>query len=77
VKVTIRDLRNRGSEVIDDLTSGERCVITRNGTPVAELRRLSSPGPRLEAILAEWRKLPTVDPDRMRSEIHRLIDIPL
>jgi prevent-host-death family protein len=77
VDVTIRDLRNRGGEVIDNLTSGERCVITRNGTPVAELRPLSSPGPRLEAILAEWRKLPTVDPDRMRGEIDELIDMQL
>lgn len=77
MKVTIRDLRNRGGEVIDRAASGERCVITRNGTPVAELRPLAPPGPRLDAILAEWRTLPHVDPDRLRGDIDELVDTEL
>jgi len=36
--VTIRELRNHGGEVVDRAAAGELITITRNGTPVAELR---------------------------------------
>jgi len=39
-EVSIRDLRNRGGEVIDRVEAGERLTVTRDGRPVAELRPL-------------------------------------
>ena len=33
--VTIRELRNRGGEVVDRVEAGERLTVTRDGRPVA------------------------------------------
>ena len=51
----MRDLRNKGGEVLDRVERGERVVVTRDGRAVAELRPLPrrSPGP---AELIERRK---------------------
>ena len=38
--VTIRELLNRGGDVIDRVLAGEHLTITRPGTPVAEPRRI-------------------------------------
>jgi len=72
--VTVRDLRNKGGEVLDRVERGERVVVTRDGRAVAELRPLPrcSPGP---AELIERRKrLPRVDPDALRADIDAVID---
>ncbi|MGO9654841.1 type II toxin-antitoxin system Phd/YefM family antitoxin, partial [Mycobacterium sp.] len=36
----MRDLRNRGGEVLDRVERGERVIVTRDGRAVAELRPL-------------------------------------
>ncbi|HLE85784.1 MAG TPA: type II toxin-antitoxin system prevent-host-death family antitoxin, partial [Thermoanaerobaculia bacterium] len=36
--VTIRELRNRGGDVVERVLAGESLTVTRAGTPVAELR---------------------------------------
>ena len=72
--VTVRDLRNKGGEVLDRVERGERHVVTRDGRAVAELRPLPrrSAGP---AELIERRKrLPRVDPDALRAGIDAVID---
>lgn len=70
----MRDLRNKGAEVLDRVERGERLVVTRDGRAVAELRPLPrrSAGP---AELIERRKrLPRVDPDALRADIDAVID---
>lgn len=73
-EVSIRDLRNRGGEVVDRAARGELITITRAGKRVAELRPL--PGPRLsaEALVERWRHLPPVDPGALRREVDEVID---
>ena len=39
-EVSIRELRNRGGEVIERVARGERLLVTRDGHAVAELRPL-------------------------------------
>jgi antitoxin (DNA-binding transcriptional repressor) of toxin-antitoxin stability system len=73
-QVTIRDLRNRGGEVVDRAASGEAITITRAGTPVAELRALPKPGLSAEALIARWRALPPVDPLRFRDDVDAVVD---
>ena len=75
--VTIRDLRNKGGDVVERASRGEAITITRAGKPVAELRPL--PGPRLsaESLLARWRALPPVDPARLREDVAKLVDATL
>jgi prevent-host-death family protein len=72
-KVSIRDLRNHGGEVVDRAARGEQITITRAGTEVAELRPLRPPL-SAEALLGDWNRLPAVDPLALRSDIDELLD---
>ena len=67
--VSIRDLRNHGGDVVDRVAAGERVTITRGGRPVAELRPLTSLGLQAEALLERWKKMPVVDPERLRADL--------
>ncbi len=72
--VSIRDLRNRGGEIIDRAARGEEIVISRNGVPVAELRPLPGPGMTADAVLTRWRGAPSIDPDAFRDDLDGLLD---
>jgi len=73
-EVTIRELRNHGGEVVDRAAAGERVTITRNGKPVAELRPLRGRGLSAEELVRRWRRLPPVDPERLRADIDAILD---
>jgi prevent-host-death family protein len=75
-KVTIRDLRNHGGEVVDRAARGEQITITRSGRPVAELRPLRPPL-SAEALLSRWHRLPAVDSEELRADIDALLDTSL
>jgi prevent-host-death family protein len=72
--VTIRDLRNRGGEVIDRVTAGNPVIVTRDGRPVAELRPLRSAGLTATALLERWRHVPIVDGAKLRGDLDAVID---
>lgn len=72
-KVTIRELRNHGGEVVDRAARGERITITRSGRPVAELRALRPPL-SAEALLDRWSRLPAVDPVALRADLDDTLD---
>jgi prevent-host-death family protein len=71
--VSIRDLRNHGGDVVDRASRGERITITRAGNPVAELRAVR-PGLSAEVLLDRRRRLPEVDPGRLREDVDQLLD---
>jgi prevent-host-death family protein len=75
--VSIRDLRNRGGEVVERVLAGEAVTVTRAGTPVAELRPLRRPGLDREALLLRWRRVPPVDPMGFRRDIDAVMDTSL
>lgn len=60
--------------MVDRVLGGESLVVTRAGTPVAELRPIRPPGLDAATLLARWRALPSVDPARWRSDLDRHID---
>lgn len=72
--VTVRDLRNNGGEVLKRVEHGERIVVTRDGTPVAELRPLPRPSVSAAELIRRRRQLPVVDVEAMRRDIDQLID---
>jgi prevent-host-death family protein len=72
--VTIRDLRNKGGEVVDRVAAGHRITVTRDGRPVAELRPVRSQGLSALALLERWRHVPVVDGRALRRDIDRVID---
>jgi antitoxin (DNA-binding transcriptional repressor) of toxin-antitoxin stability system len=72
-KVTIRELRNQGGEVVDRAAAGEPITITRSGRPVAELRALRVPL-SADAVLQRARRLPAMDPIALRRDLDELMD---
>lgn len=72
--VSIRDLRNHGGEVVDRAARGEAIVVTRAGKAVAELRAVAKPALSADALLERWRRLPEVDPAKLRADIDSVID---
>ena len=73
-EVSIRDLRNHGGDVVDRVARGERVTITRAGKAVAELRPLRRDPLPLELVIEGWRRLPRIDPDRLRADLGEVID---
>jgi prevent-host-death family protein len=72
--VTIRDLRNRGGEVIDRVAAGRPVTVTRDGRPVAELRPIPTRGLPVAVLLERWRHVPLVDARKLRRDVDRAID---
>lgn len=72
--VSIRDLRNSGGEVVDRAARGETITITRAGKPVAELHGLPAGGLSAEMLVERWKRLPVVDPVRLREDIDAVVD---
>lgn len=74
-KVTIRELRNQGGEVVDRAAGGEQITITRSGRPVAELHPLGPARVPLsaDALLERWRRVPDVDPVALRDDVDELV----
>lgn len=75
--VTVRDLRNKGGEVLDRVERGERVVVTRDGRPVAELRPLPRRSARTVDLIERSKWLPHIDPDVLRRDIDTVIDATL
>jgi prevent-host-death family protein len=73
-EVTIRQLRNRGGEVLERVSRGEALTVTRDGQPIAELRPLPRQPARAAALLERWRRLPSVDPTKLKADIDAVID---
>jgi len=71
---TVRDLRNKGGEVLDRVLAGERVIVTRDGRPVAELGPV--PGARLDAraLVERFRRLPAIDAARFRHDVDAAVD---
>lgn len=72
--MTIRELRNHGGDVVDRVLRGEMLTVTRNGTPVAELRPVRPDPVPLDLLRARWRRLPAVDPGALRADLDALLD---
>jgi prevent-host-death family protein len=72
--VTIRDLRNRGGEILAEVARGEAVIVTRDGEPIAEIRPLPRRGLTADELLARWRHLPSIDPVRFRADIDSVVD---
>ncbi|MDQ3114403.1 MAG: type II toxin-antitoxin system prevent-host-death family antitoxin [Actinomycetota bacterium] len=73
-KVSIRDLRNHGGEVIDRVLRGESVTIVKSGTPVAELVPIAARPLPAHVLVERWKQLPAVDPDALRADLDSLID---
>jgi prevent-host-death family protein len=73
-KVTIRDLRNHGADVIARVSRGEKLTITCAGKAVAQLQPVDRAPLPAEALVARWKHLPTLDGDALRADIDTVVD---
>jgi prevent-host-death family protein len=73
-EVTIRDLRNRGGEVVDRVAAGEQVTITRGGKPVAELVPARRKALGVAALQERRRALPYVDPAALRTDLDSVLN---
>jgi prevent-host-death family protein len=73
-ETTIRELRNKGGEVVDRVLAGERITVTRDGRPVAELRPLPAAPISATELVERFRRLPPVDPAGFRRDVDAVID---
>ncbi|MCG5433329.1 type II toxin-antitoxin system prevent-host-death family antitoxin [Mycobacterium sp. MYCO198283] len=72
--VSVRDLRNAGGEVLRRVEHGDAIVVTRDGTPVAELRPLPRPSVNPAELIRRRKALPRVSPEALRRDIDEAID---
>ncbi|MBA2264918.1 MAG: type II toxin-antitoxin system prevent-host-death family antitoxin [Chloroflexi bacterium] len=73
-RVTIRELRNQGGAVVNRAAAGERIIVTRSGTPVAELRPIRAPAVSASTLLVRWRRLPRLDDRKLRHDLDSVIE---
>ncbi len=72
--MSIRELRNRGGEVVARVQAGEPLTVTHAGLPVARIVPIAPPAMSAEALVEAWRHLPRVNLDELRRDIDELID---
>jgi prevent-host-death family protein len=73
--ITQRELRNQSASVLREVEAGRTIVVTRNGTPVAELRPIRPRRFAPRETLAEAAvRAPRVDADQFRADLNVVID---
>lgn len=70
----MRDLRNHGGHVLDRVVRGETLTVTKDGTPVAELRPILRRCLPAGELIARARRAPAVDAERLRRDIDAALD---
>ena len=73
--ITQRELRNQSAAVLREVEAGRTVVVTRNGTPVAELRPIRPRRFVLRSTLAEAAaRAPRIDAGQFRADLDAVID---
>ena len=76
-KVTVRELRNHGGDVLARVARGESLVVTRDGEDIGELRPVRRRTPQTASLIASRRTLPRVDAARLREDVDSVVDASL
>lgn len=73
--ITQRELRNESGAILREVQSGQTLIVTRNGTPIAELRPVQPRRfvPR-GALAGAAERAPRIDAQRFRADIDAVID---
>jgi prevent-host-death family protein len=73
--ISQRELRNDSAAVLREVQAGQTIIVTRNGTPVAELRPLPPRRFVPRAIIADAaQRAPRVDAARLRADLDAIVD---
>ncbi|GGS41907.1 MULTISPECIES: type II toxin-antitoxin system Phd/YefM family antitoxin [Actinokineospora] len=73
--ITQREMRNDSAAIFRAVENGEHFILTRNGTPIAEVtpiqRRAFVPVEELQRLAAQ---LPRIDFDQFRADLDEYVD---
>lgn len=72
--VSVRDLRNRGGQVLDVVAGGRSVTVTRDGEPVAILTPLPRRRVPTDELIARRRNLPVMDTAALRADVDAGLD---
>jgi len=73
--ISQRELRNDSAAVLRDVQAGQTMTVTRNGTPVAELRPIPPRQFVPRSVLADAaRRAPRVDWQKLRDDLDAIVD---
>lgn len=72
--VTVRDLRNRGAEVLRRVEHGESLTVTRDGEAVASVVPLPRKALRAEDLISRRQALPRMSSADLRADLDDLVD---
>jgi antitoxin (DNA-binding transcriptional repressor) of toxin-antitoxin stability system len=75
--VTLLELSQDGSRIVERARAGERIIVTMDGLPAAELGPIARPPLDAEALVRLWRTIPEMDGKRLRADIDTLLDTSL
>ncbi len=73
-EVSVRDLRNHGGHVLERVLRGETLTVTKDGSPVAELRPIPRRSLPTGQLITRAKRMPRVDPERLRRDIDTVLD---
>lgn len=72
--ITQRELRNQSAAILREVEGGRTIIVSRNGTPVAELRPIQSRRFVPRAVLAAAAaRAPQIDATRFRADVDAVI----
>jgi prevent-host-death family protein len=73
--ITQRELRNDSAAVLREVQAGQTLIVTRNGTPVAELRPVQPRTFVPRSVIAEASaRAPRIDAVRFRADLDARVD---
>ena len=73
--ITQRQLRNESASILRDVQAGQSLIVTRNGTPVAELKPVSPRRFVPRSVIAQAAvTAPRIDAARFRADLDALVD---
>ncbi|MDR0285712.1 MAG: type II toxin-antitoxin system prevent-host-death family antitoxin [Propionibacteriaceae bacterium] len=72
--VNVRELRNRGGEVLARVERGETLTVTSSGRPVARLVPLPGISPEPAELVARWRRLPPMSLADLRRDLDAVVE---
>ena len=70
----MRELRNHGGRVLDRVVAGEHVTVTRDGRPVARLEPVARGRLSADVVVERFRRLPELDPRRLREDVDAVLD---
>ena len=73
--ITQRQLRNESAAILRDVQAGQSMIVTRNGTPVAELKPVSPRRFLPRSVIAQAAATaPRIDAARFRADLDAIVD---